>query len=153
MNQLAPGSPVRYQSGPLHNGSAVITGLPLAEQLPQLGHYHLMTSSALDISAQTTKLCVLFRVRSQSTSAALMQRNLFIIIGVNVIVVEEEGGRGSTQTDGQGAKRRNSCSDFKEVITRNILIHHLLIHRHMYMCTPGLFNICVLHKCTLLNWC
>lgn len=87
MNQHALDSLVQYQRGSLHNHNTVITGLLLAKQLPQLGHYHFITSSALYVSAHRQQHCILFSVRTQSTSAALMQSNLFIIMSVNVIGV------------------------------------------------------------------
>lgn len=90
MNQLTLGSPVQYQQGPLHNHSALITGLLLAEQLTRHGHYHLITSSALYVSAHTQHSCVLLSVRSHSASAPLMQCNLFIIRSVNVIGVSTD---------------------------------------------------------------
>lgn len=68
----------------------MITGLLLAEQLPRRGHYHLATSSARRISAHRQHGCVLAGAGSRREIAALMQRNLFIIISVNVIGVRAD---------------------------------------------------------------
>lgn len=87
MNQHPLDSLVQYQRGPLHNRNTVITGLLLTEQLPQIGHYHFIPSSALYVSAHRQQHCILFSVGTQSTSAALMLSNLFIIMSVNVIGV------------------------------------------------------------------
>lgn len=68
----------------------MITGLLLAEQLPRRGHYHLATSSARRISAHRQQDCVLAGIGSRREIAALMQRNLFIIMSVNVIGVRAD---------------------------------------------------------------
>ena len=84
----------------------MITGLLLAEQLPRLGHYRLITSSARYLSAHRQHSCVLFNVGSQSTCAALMQRNLFIILSVNVIGARTDKGICGTYYPGVFGCRR-----------------------------------------------